>query len=212
MVDLVIFGAGALGREVLAIANDCRERDPGLNLKGFIDRNPDALEGHEVGLPVLGGEDYQPGPADYFVIALGDAPLRRRAREWVEARGKHLYTLVHPLASLTPSAQLEAGCVVAAFCFVAVEARLGANVFLNNYASVGHDSVVGQDSVLSPYATLNGDVTLGDGCFLGTHATVTRGATVGSHVRVTAGSVVYGKVPDQALAHGNRAKKRIFPR
>lgn len=208
MVDLVIFGAGAAGREVLAIANDCRARDPGLVIKGFLDRNPPDLASYDV--PVLGYEDYQVAAGDRFVVALGDAPQRRWAREWLEARGGQLHTLVHPLAWVGPTARLEAGCIIAAFAFVAVDTHLGANVFLNNYASVGHDSTLGADSVLCPYATLNGDVTAGPGCFLGTHATVTRGATLGSQVRVTAGSVVYGTVPDRALAHGNRAKKRVL--
>lgn len=212
MVDLVIFGAGANGREVLAIANDCRARDPNLIIKGFLDRNPDALAGYDVALPVLGYEDYQVAAGDRFVVALGDASQRRWAREWLEARGGQLHTLVHPLAWVGRTARLDAGCIIAAFAFVAVDTHLGANVFLNNYASVGHDSTLGADSVLCPYATLNGDVTAGPGCFLGTHASVTRGATLGSQVRVTAGSVVYGSVPDQALAHGNRAKKRRLVR
>lgn len=211
MVGLLIVGAGALGREVLAIAEDCRSAGAELRVKGFLDRNPRALDGHAVDLPVLGDvAGYSFEPDKRFVIALGDPRARARAAASIVQGGGRLHSLIHPQAKLAPRARLGDGCVLAAFCFVAVDARLGRNVFLNNYASVGHDSTVGDDTVLSPYATLNGDVSLGEASFLGTHATVTRGSQVGARVRVTAGSVVYGKVPADALAHGNRAKKRIL--
>ena len=211
MVDLVIIGAGALGREILALARACIQGGAELRVKGFLDRDPEALTGFDVAVPILADpEHYTPAPEDRFVIAVGDPGRRAAMAATVGARGGRLQTLVHPLAHLAGRAVLGPGCVICAFCFVAVDARLGTNVFLNNYASVGHDAVVGDHTVFSPYATVNGNVTLGTGCFLGTHATVTRGRRVGAWAKVTAGSVVYRGVPERALAHGNRAKSRVL--
>jgi acetyltransferase-like isoleucine patch superfamily enzyme len=84
------------------------------------------------------------------------------------------------------------------------------HVALNTFASVGHDAVVGPFSVLSPYAVVNGNVRLGEGSFLGSHATVLPGLNVGAFSKLAAGAVVTRDVASCALAAGNPASARVM--
>ena len=52
MKQLVIVGAGGLGREVLAWA---RQSVEGWSVRGFIDDNGQALDGYAKDVPILGG-------------------------------------------------------------------------------------------------------------------------------------------------------------
>jgi len=205
MQNIVVVGAGGLGREVLQIVRDISVAGPALHVKGFVDNNPNCLSGYNVNTPILGGDDYLPAPDDAFVIAVGDPAIRRKIAAGLTARGGRFTTLIHPTAVVAPSARLAEGCVVAAFCFVAVDVELGAHTFLNTYASVGHDARVGSCCMLSPYAVVNGNTVLGDGVFLGTHATVTPSGKVLGGAKVAAGSVVYGSIPAGRTAMGNPA-------
>lgn len=47
---------------------------------------------------------------------------------------------------------------------------------------------------------------IGDCCFLGSHAVVTRGATIGNHCLIAAGAVVTGNVDDFTIAGGVPAR------
>jgi acetyltransferase-like isoleucine patch superfamily enzyme len=48
--------------------------------------------------------------------------------------------------------------------------------------------------------------SIGDCCFLGTHAVVTKGVTIGNHCLIGAGAVVTNDVDDYTIAGGVPAK------
>ena len=207
MERLIIVGAGALGREVLGLARDCRAKGAAFEIAGFLDGNPGALAGFNVGVPIIGAE-CRPAQDDRFVIAVGDPAERARLAADITRWGGRLKSLTHPLAYVAPSAVLGEGVILAAFCFVAENARLGHNVFLNTYASAGHDVKVGDNAVFSPYAVANGNAVVERGAFLGTHAILAQGCRLGEGARLAAGSVAYRDVPPGHLALGNPAKRR----
>jgi len=206
MENIVIVGAGALGREVLLIAEDACRANPSLAIKGFLDRDANALAGFSTPVGIIGDDDYIIDPDDRLVLAMAEPKLRLKLAARFAAKGAKFLTLVHPTAIITRTASLAQGVTVAPFCHVADCAKVGAYTFLNTYASVGHDARIGAGCFFGPYATINGFSELGDGVLLGTHATVTPSTQVGAGAKIAAGSVVYKTVKPNHLAIGNPAK------
>ncbi|MEU4423069.1 NeuD/PglB/VioB family sugar acetyltransferase [Actinoplanes sp. NPDC024001] len=210
-LDLVIVGAGGFGREVLGYATDAFAGEPAHRVAGFADDNPRALDGFDLAVGVLGSvRDVPISATTRFVVAVGDAAVRRALADVVRARGGRLLTVVHPSAYIAPGARLGDGCVLCPFAFVGTAAILGANVAVNAHASVGHDAIIGANCVFSPYSAVNGAAELGDEVFLGTHATVFPRRRIGHGAKVSAGAVVHRDVPAAALAVGNPAKSRVM--
>lgn len=50
-------------------------------------------------------------------------------------------------------------------------------------------------------------ITIGEGCFIGTHAIILKGTVLGKNCVVGAGSVVSGEWPENSIIAGNPAKK-----
>ena len=107
--------------------------------------------------------------------------------------------------------------------------RVGKNVFINSGCcfqdqggiEIGDNVLIGQQVVM---ATLNHDlkpdrranmfsasIKIGDGVWVGAHATILSGVTIGSGAVIAAGAVVTKDVPENAVAAGVPAKiiKRI---
>jgi sugar O-acyltransferase (sialic acid O-acetyltransferase NeuD family) len=206
MTALIIVGAGGFGRQVLSYALEL-----GLDVAGFVDDDPHALDGTETEYPLLGTTETLGSRPDHeFVVAVGDPAARRRLAHEISEIGGRLRTVVHPSAVVDRTATHGAGCVICPFAMVGTGARVGQNVLVNVHATVAHDSVVGDDSVLAPYAALNGRVSLGEGVFVGTHATLLPGVDVGAHAKVSAGSVVHAHVEPGSLVAGNPAEGRVM--
>ena len=212
-LDVAIIGAGGFGREALQHSMDARGAGWLHCVVGFIDDNPDALEGFDISVPILGGLDaISRTGIRSFIIAVGDPALRRRIAGVVAENGGRLVSLVHPTACVAPTARIGPGALLCPFALVAPDSTVGSNVAVNAYASIGHDSRIGDHCVMSPYSAVLGAVSLGAGSFLGTHCTITPGTTIGRCSKVSAGSVVTRDAEAGSLLVGNPAKGRVmFP-
>lgn len=209
MKDLVIYGAGGQGRELLEIIEEINRESAEWNILGFID---DKLpSGGEVcGYPLLGGFDFfircrQPVGV---VLGFADCAAKEAAYEKIKASGEHAYfpVIVHPYSYVSARAFLAEGAAVARFCSVNVNARIGKCVVVNNKCEIAHDSTVGDFASLMPSVNISGNVTIGKRTFIGVQAAVLQGVTIGSDSIVGMCSTVLTDIPDECTAVGSPAK------
>ena len=213
MHDIIIVGAGGLGREVYTWVKDNHTSgvDHQYRIKGFLDTNPDSLQGFNLSVGVLGCEStYTIEAGDRFIVALGDIDLKKRVVQALEEKGATFFSFVHHSAIVAPTARIGKGCVICPFVVISDQVTLEDYVMLNFHASCGHDARIGKYSVLSPYATLNGCTTLEDEVFLGTRATVVAGKKIGYRAKVSANSAVMHDAPAHAFVFGVPGKHRVI--
>ena len=189
---LFIVGAGGFGREVHEYAREAGAAWGGepFAIAGFLDDNLAALAGHvDVGAEVVGAiSTAAPGPDDRYVLAVGDPRLRKRLALMLAARGARFVSIVHPRAWVATGRGGGGGG--GPLSYGGPGARLGDHVLVNPQVAVAHDVQAGRYAVFSPMCAANGAVVLGDGAFLGTHATVLPGRTIGAWAYVGAGTLV----------------------
>lgn len=139
-------------------------------------------------------------------VAIGDAVVRARESARHAAR---LASVVHPQASVSPFADLAAGCFVAAQAVVGPCARLGQGAIVNHGAVVDHDAQVGDWSHVAPGASLGGAARIGARVLVGAGARVLPGVSLADDVTLGAGAVAtaaitaagtYAGVPARRLA------------
>lgn len=206
MHRLIIVGAGGFGREVLIYAQEISAKVGNFAVGGFLDSNPHALDGFDIGAHILGDErNFAFGPNDRFVIATGDPELRARIYTVLADRGAQFMTLVHPMSWIASTARIGPGTIVAPFSSVNSNATVGENVAINCNVGIGHDTNVGAHSAISPFAVITGSAVLGEKSFLGSSCVIAPRKVLGRQTTISAGSVVFKNVPDNALARGNPA-------
>lgn len=211
---LLIVGAGGFGREVLAWAEDIARAEvfPRWREVAFLDANPDALRGYELGAPVVGDPaTYAPLAGDRFACAIGDPATKLSVCRSLRERGAAFVSLIHPTALVGPRTRLGEGVVLCPGATVTVDATLGDFVALNARAGVGHDAVLGDGCTVSAYCDITGQCRLGEGVFLGTHAVMLPRSVAGDYAKIAAGSVVYRRAPAGATVSGAPAKRLAFP-
>jgi sugar O-acyltransferase (sialic acid O-acetyltransferase NeuD family) len=194
---IVIAGAGGLGSEIRD-ALDCESSTSPF--VGYLDDVP--------GPNVIGPISPEVVPEScHLILAIGDGRTRHSlVRRF--ANFDRWATVFHPKSFVSPRAAIGHGCYVGAFAYVGPGAVLGRHSIVNIQSQVGHDAKFGAFVTLSPYAATNGAVTLGDGVFLATAATVAPGVKIGSWTNAAAGSRVTKDIPSLHLVHGNPAKGR----
>jgi len=204
--NLVIIGAGQLGRETYTWASQAIASGANWRIKGFLDGRPEALEGYHYDAPVLGRvESYEIEEDDVFVGAIGDPQKKVRCYSPIIEQGGCFVNLIHPLANIGRNVQFGVGIVAAPFSSVTCDVTVGNHVTIGALSNLGHDTVVGDWCHISSHCGVNGCATLGDGVFLGSHACIIPGIVVGPWAFVGAGSIVVRNVEPAVKVFGNPA-------
>jgi sugar O-acyltransferase (sialic acid O-acetyltransferase NeuD family) len=203
MKRIVIVGGGGFGRELYGYMKGdlSAGRLNGYALAGLLDDNPDcelAVKNQE--LTYLGAlSSFVPQGNEVLVIAIGKASIRRNIFDQIKRRGISLFTYVHSSAQVMHEVTVGEGAVVCPNTIINAGAKLGDNVAVNVFCSVGHGASIGSHAVLSPYCALSGDSKLGRCGFMGTRATLFPGVVMGDGCIVDAHSAVRQSVGDNKI-------------
>lgn len=206
MTEVLILGAGGHGKVVLDILRAAGEYKP----VGFLDADNTLWNTMVGGLPVLGHLNLLPKLRQQkikaAIVAIGDNHTRLSYAKIIQENGLALVNAIHPAASVSATAQLGRGVVIAAGAVICADAKVGDSTIINTSAVVDHECQVGAGVHICPGALLAGRVRIGDGAFIGLGAKVIQCLNVGESATVGAGAVVIRDVPAGATAVGVPAR------
>lgn len=199
--EVIIIGASGHGKVIADII-----QLNGNIVKGFLDDNEKIQGKLIVGFPVLGKtEDYVKYPDCEFVIAIGDANIRKKIADSLDVKW---HTAVHPKATVSKlDTSIGEGTVVMANAVVNPSAKIGRHCIINTGAVVEHDNVLGDFVHISPNATLAGAVTVGKMTHIGAGSAVKQVISITSDCIIGAGTVVIKDITESGTYVGVPARK-----
>jgi len=137
-------------------------------------------------------------------VAMSDVHLRAEVIKKLDSA--RLVNLIHPTASVSPTAMLMKNILVGAQTVIGANAKVASGVVQNALSSIEHDSQIGQFTFLGTGAILCGNVTTGDFVFVGGGATVKPGLTIGAHTTIGTGAVLVKDAIENSTYIGNPAR------
>lgn len=208
MIDVVIFGCGGFGREVLQIVRDLAASGAAWHCAGFLVDPGFDVPAEVQGKPVHHDLAHFGAAADLAVlVAIGQPAARRRATEALMQRGvRHFPSIVHPRAWLGQNVFLAEGVIVCAGALITTDIHISAHCHVNIGTTIGHDAWLGAYCTLSPGVRVSGNVTLHEEVEVGSAASLIPGVTVGARSVIGAGAAVVRDIAPDSLAVGVPAK------
>lgn len=204
MKDLIIVGAGGLGRKVFV----CLRRlntDKKWNILGFIDDNDRALEGKKCDLGIIGKiSDWEPKENQVFVMGISDPHIKHVVSNLLVKRGAHFETIVSPDVIMGDYVEIGEGSVIITPYNVESGARIGKFVTLLG-STIALDGQLGDYSTTGGFANLT-FANIGKEVYVGSHAVILSNVTVGDGAYIGVGSIVMKNVPANSQVFGNPAR------
>lgn len=206
MLDVVIYGAGGLGREIYDTLVFVNAKKLAFKVVGFIDDT--RAQGSIVnGVEVLGSSSVLEEMYGKFGIILGIADPEVRKKLHLKYKNYFLFpNIIHPTAIVSPFAELGEAILIQSNCLVAANSKIGAGVIMNAHSGVGHDAQVGDYCSIMSYCDLAGNTRLGELCFIGAGAKVIPMTSIAAKSYLCAGAVVLKDVVVKSKLLGNPAK------
>ena len=207
MKQLIIIGAGGMGRTVYSNALESVGYGETFVVKGFIDDNLGALDGYEGYPPVLGTiKDYVPAQDEVFVSSIGGAS-RRPCMEEIIRRGGEFMELIHQTARIYQGARLGKGNFVGAYTVIGNDAVVGDYNMIQSYTVIGHDARIGNWNRIDTHVTCVGGIVVEDDVNIHTGAVISHNVVVETGAHVGALSFVFRRVKAGTTVMGNPAKR-----
>ncbi|MHA3787224.1 PglD-related sugar-binding protein [Flavobacterium hauense] len=172
--QLVIIGAGGVGREILAVLKKYPLQD--YALIGFVD---DGVEPGTIinGLKVLGGLSWiKENSTDLgAVIAIGNPSVRKKITEALSDVSLSFPQVIHPNVSIhdEQTVKIGKGSYIADGCILTTDIHIANFCFLNTACSLQHDTVIGDYSVLMPGVRITGGASIGSGVYITANCAIT---------------------------------------
>lgn len=199
---MVVYGAGGHAKALIEMIR----AEGNFDITAVVDDDL-ALAGKQVlDLPIVGGGSalsklFADGveTAANGVGGIIDQRVRKLIFEKLIGGGFYLPGIVHPSATVEPSARIGYGTQVFANAYVGSEVTLADLCMINTGAIVSHDCVIGSYSHIAPGALLAGSVTVGDNVLVGMGVTTAVGIVIHDGARVGNGAIILRDVPTRKI-------------
>ena len=211
MKDIVIFGAGGLGREVACLIKRINAIEPLWNLLGFYDDGIEVGTKNEYGSVLGNVNDLSVMDKELAVaVAIGSPQTVKKIVDILSANyNLNFPNLISPDFNISDPDNYEIGYgnIIQRNCTISCNVKIGNFNILNTGIGLGHDAQVGNYNSFMPVVKISGEVKIGDCNFFGVGSIVLQQLVIGNGVKLGAGSVLMRKAKDNNLYMGNPAKK-----
>lgn len=199
MKDILIYGAGGYGREVVCILNRINNQKKVWNFCGFIDDGLPEGETNEYG-KILGGIDYlnSVNEEKALVIPIGNPKIIHKIVSSITNGLIYFPNIIDPDVFFLDSAsvQMGKGNIFSPKTLISCNVRIGDFNLFNMNDGIGHDVTIGNYNAFMPNVNISGGVVIGDRNLFGVKSTVLQYLTVGNDNQIGAHSLVARKAKD----------------
>lgn len=207
MQDVIIVGASGFGREVLAAIESVNGTKPTWNVRGFIDDNPNALDGFALEYKVLGTiKDWQPADTEQYVLAIAAPKIKEKIVPKLKERGAKFATIIAPTATISDRTTVGEGVVMFGEVGISVDVTIGDFVFFNALDGIGHDVIIGDYCTFGPKVCISGATKIGKCVNVGALASTYPGIIVGDYATIGMNSCAIRSVKPGTTVIGVPAK------
>ncbi len=208
MKDIVIIGAGGVGRETAWIIEQINMRKPTWNIVGFVDDNEEIWNSEINGYKVKGNLSYlnvlENKP--YVIIAIANYKVKKSIVNKLEDRFQFA-TIIHPDVYSNTTVEIGKGSIVYPGVIMTTNISIGKHVIISPKCGIGHDSIIKDYASILWNVNISGFDIIEEGTIIGSGATIIQNKRIGSEAIIGAGAVVVKDIESASTNVGVPTKK-----
>lgn len=205
MKDIIIVGAGGMGRKLFICLKRINEIKRRWNIKGYIDDNLNALDNIRTDLKLIGTiSEWHPSENEVFAMGISDQKIKYKVANSLKSRGAKFETIISPDVILGEYVDIGEGSVIITPYNVESGVRIGKFVTLLG-STIALDGEIGDYTTTAGFANLT-TANIGKGAYIASHAVLLPKVMVGEGAYVGAGSIVTKNIEPFRQVFGNPAR------
>lgn len=206
MENIIIVGAGGVGRETAWIIEQINLRKETYKILGFIDDNESILNSNINGYKVLGGLDYllENKMNSKIVVSIADYKIKKSIVE--KLNNYEFETIIHPDVFIHSSNRIGKGTIIYPGTIMTTNITIGNHVIISPKVGIGHDSRIEDYVSILWNVSISGFDYIKEGTFIGSNATIIQNKIIGKEVIIGSSTLVLKNMSDNNTYVGIPAK------
>lgn len=208
MQDIVIIGAGGVGKETAWIIEQINELKPTFNILGFIDDNNGLIHKNINGYKVLGNVDWLLNIDKNIgvVCAIANYKVKKSIMEKLSLKNFDYPSIISLDVYINNTNIIGKGCIIYPGVLITTNIKLGDHVIISPKCGIGHEAVIEDYCSVLWNVSISGNVKIEEGCLIGSGTTIIQNKTIGRETILGAGAVVVKDIQKNCTAVGCPAK------
>lgn len=206
MKNIIIVGAGGVGRETAWIIEQMNLRKETYKILGFIDDNESIRNSNINGYKVLGGLDYllENKMNSKIVVSIADYKIKKSIVE--KLNNYEFETIIHPDVFIHSSNKIGKGTIIYPGTIMTTNITIGNHVIISPKVGIGHDSRIEDYVSILWNVSISGFDYIKEGTFIGSNATIIQNKIIGKEVIIGSSTLVLKNMSDNNTYVGIPAK------
>ena len=212
MNRIIIIGTGGHSAEIDDYITLSKKNNPSFpwEILGYLDDNPLGYEKYSFTGPFLGTiRDHVVRKDCMYIMGIAMLEYRRPIIERFLSEGAEFATFIHPTATVSPSAKIGKGVVLALHVNVGPNVVIEDYTLVNSRCSIGHNTHLGRYNFISPNVCFSGFTRVGDENLFGINSATIPHIEIGSRNLIMAGMIIDKNVGDDQTVF-YRFKEKIL--
>lgn len=208
MKNLIIIGAGGVGRETAWIVEQINSSKETYNILGFVDDNKEIWNKYINGYKVLGGLNYildNEVNSEVF-IAIANSRIKKNIVDKLKNKSIKYATLIHPSLNIPKSVEIGKGTILYEGVIISPNVSVGNHVIISPKSGIGHDSIIKDYVSVLWNVSISGNDVIEEGVLLGSGSTIIQNLKIGKESVVGAGAVVINNINNNKTVKGIPAR------
>ena len=203
--SIYLIGVGNYTEVIIELARDC-----GYTIEGLYHYNSDRLGDIVDGIEIIGTTQdiFEKDITNQnFGITIGNNNKRATLANKIREAGGTTPSLIHPKATISPSARIGKGCFIHHGAFVWTGSTIDNDCILSPNAFVAHHSKVNSGCSITPYSVVGSYCELEEQVVMGINSNTISNITIGKNTVIGAKANVIRNCEPNVTMVGNPAKK-----
>lgn len=208
MKEIVIVGAGGVGKEVLWIIEQINMMKPTYKVLGLIDDDESKKNEEFLGYKVLGNLEYlkKIKYTGCIIIAIANYKVKKNIIKKLKELKVTFPIIKHPNVKLHKSIEVGEGTIIYEGVIISPNVKIGKQVIVSPKCGIGHDSIIEDYVSLLWNVNISGNDFIEEGTLFGSGSTVIQGKRVKRGSIIGAGAVVVKDINEVGIYTGIPAR------
>ncbi|MGL5575942.1 MAG: NeuD/PglB/VioB family sugar acetyltransferase [Sarcina sp.] len=210
MKDIIIIGAGGVGKEVAWLIEQINQRKLTYKIIGFVDDDAKKLNTNIIGYKVIGNLDYLK-KINYqgdLVVAIANYEVKKSIINKLKEQKVQFPIIMHPNIKLHKSVEVGEGSILYEGSIISPNVKIGKYVIISPKCGVGHDSIIEDYVSLLWNVSISGNDFIEEGVLFSSGSTIIQGKRVKKGSIIGAGAIVIKEIKETGTYIGIPAKMK----